>query len=95
MPRWVLIPLIGLLMVFDTIVAMRHGYLSVFPPFPTLPMTQMFADLAIALGLIGLWMIADTRQRGRPLLLGTLGPLLYLAFRTPRQGVVAPTDHPG
>ena len=49
----------------------------------------IFADLMIALGLVCLWMIQDAKARGvsaipylvATLLLGSVGPLLYLTRR--------------
>ena len=54
--------------------------------------TQILIDLYIACSLLGLWMIKDTRARGKPftsvlpflaltLFLASMGPLLYLLFR--------------
>jgi hypothetical protein len=49
----------------------------------------IFADLVIALSLVSLWMFQDARERGvsfapyfvATLLLGSVGPLLYLVRR--------------
>ncbi len=78
---------------FTGYVTWWHGYASAFPPFNDLPTLQIFCDLSIALSLVMLWMFIDWRARGRPrfgffpfvvatFLLGSIGPLLYLLFRT-------------
>lgn len=68
----------------------EHGYLGIFAAAMTNAATmQLAADLVIALGLIGLWMWKDARERGInpvPYLLigaalGSFGPLLYLLRR--------------
>jgi hypothetical protein len=59
---------------------------------------QLFADLAIALSLVMVWMWQDARQRGiSPLpymlltcALGSFGPLLYLIRRFGQETVAAP-----
>lgn len=77
---------------FSAYVTRRHGYMSAFPPFGDLTTLQIFCDLTIALTLI-LWaMFVDWRRRGSPrfgfgpfmfatILLGSMGPLLYLLWR--------------
>ncbi len=69
------------------------GYIGIFDYHRHSPAGwQVFADLVIALVLVLTWLIADARRAGRSpwpwvgatLLLGSLGPLLYLATgRTP------------
>lgn len=75
-----------------------YGYVGFFRAALTnLANLQVFIDLSIALALINLWMIQDTRRRGDSLLsllpyllisllFGSYGPLLYLlrqALRRP------------
>lgn len=87
--------------VFSGYVTWRHGYASAFPPFADLPTLQIFYDLSISLSLVMLGMFIDWRGRGRPrfgfapfvvatFLLGSIGPLLYLLFRT--RGVSRPNQ---
>lgn len=57
---------------------------------------QTLADVAIALSLVLVWMHQDARRSGRAfwpwvpltLLLGSIGPLLYLLRRPPAAGSV-------
>jgi hypothetical protein len=94
-------PLVALVLVafgaFNTYVALHEGYWSVFPPFRSLAQTQMFVDLAIALGLFDLWLIGDWKRSGRPMwvlvvflllpiLVGSIGPLVYLLLRDDSPG---------
>jgi len=78
---------------FSAVSTRRHGYMSAFPPFGDLPTLQIFCDLLISLTLVLAAMFLDWRHRGRPrfgfapyvfatILLGSMGPLLYLLFRT-------------
>ena len=66
----------------------RVGYAGIFEHALAGPAGwQIFTDLVVALVLILVWMIADARRTGRnpwpwivlTLLLGSFGPLLYLA----------------
>lgn len=62
---------------------------------------QILADLAIACGLILVWLVADARRRGAnpwpyvglTLVGGSIGPLLYLLLRRERgaEGLAAGT----
>lgn len=67
----------------------EDGYFSVFPPFEHLWATQMFSDLAIALGMLWLLLFQEAKRKKRRLggvflcgigmvLLGSLSPLVYL-----------------
>lgn len=68
----------------------EHGYLGVFARLLDNSATMLFgADLAIAIGLVAVWMVVDARRHGlsvAPFLLatatlGSAGPLLYLIRR--------------
>jgi TRAP-type uncharacterized transport system fused permease subunit len=70
-----------------------HGYLGFFEVVLSTPAGIVaFTDLVIALTLAMLWMQADARERGLPLLpyialtlaLGSVGPLSYLVHREVR-----------
>ncbi|MBL8377834.1 MAG: DUF2834 domain-containing protein [Burkholderiales bacterium] len=65
----------------------QHGYWGIFQPLlQSSAGAQVFADLAIALGLFLVWMFHDARTSGRnpwpwlavTLALGSFGPLMYL-----------------
>jgi hypothetical protein len=65
------------------------GYLGIFDYHRHSPAGwQVFADLVIALVLVLSWMVPEARRAGRnpwpwvvaTVLLGSFGPLLYLAF---------------
>jgi hypothetical protein len=68
----------------------QYGIVGLFDAaFANVATITVFADLVIALSLIILWMIGDARERGATvlpyvvttLLLGSIGPLLYLIRR--------------
>ena len=68
----------------------HHGYWGIVAPhFQSFGAAQVFADLVIALVLVMAWMWRDARACGRnpwpwiaaTLLLGSLGPLVYLLTR--------------
>ncbi|MFN2376945.1 MAG: DUF2834 domain-containing protein [Candidatus Binatia bacterium] len=68
----------------------QHGYWGILEPhFQTFAGGQVFADLAIALALVMVWMWHDARATGRnvwpwiaiTLTLGSFGPLFYLLTR--------------
>lgn len=70
----------------------EHGYLGLFAyQFQTSAGLQVLADLAIALGLVMLWLWRDARRQGRnplpwlllTLVAGSFGPLLYLLTGRP------------
>jgi hypothetical protein len=74
----------------------QHGYLGLFQlAVSSWGAALVFVDLTIALGLVLIWMMGDSRERGMAFLpyalltlaFGSLGPLLYL-FR--REGRSAP-----
>jgi hypothetical protein len=89
--------LLPLLLVFSAATAFaiyRHGYTAFVTYALANEATQLlFADLAINLVLVVVWMIADARSRQASyvpflilaFLFGTVGPLLYLISRRPRQ----------
>ncbi|MDJ0879020.1 MAG: DUF2834 domain-containing protein [Halieaceae bacterium] len=77
---------------------MEAGYVGIFDYQRHSPAGwQVFADLVIALLLVFVWMIPDARRAGRnpwpwvvlTLLLGSFGPLLYLATDRQHAGVEA------
>ena len=75
--------------VFSLYVSFTHGYWSAFPPFESLPTTQIFFDLVISLGIVFLLLFVEAKRRNRPLtrlivcgvgaiFLGSIAPLIYL-----------------
>ena len=67
------------------------GYIGIFRHFLLNPAGwQIFADLAIALVIVLIWLYRDATQRGRnpwpwvvaTLFTGSIAPLLYLVCRT-------------
>ena len=71
----------------STVALAQVGYLGLFmPALQSIAGLQLFADLAIALALAIVWMVANARHSGRnpwpwvvaTLLLGSFGPLGYL-----------------
>ncbi len=71
------------------------GYFGIIAPhFQSWGGGQVFADLVIALTLACIWIVADGRSSGispwpfvaLTLLLGSLGPLFYLAARELKAG---------
>lgn len=70
----------------------QHGYVGIFQlQFQTSAGLQVLADLAVALGLVLVWLWRDARAQGRnpwpwvlaTLALGSFGPLAYLLTRRP------------
>lgn len=68
----------------------QHGFIGVFQlAFSSWGTALVFADLAIALSLVLIWMLGDSRERGLSFLpyalltlaFGSVGPLLYLIRR--------------
>jgi Terpene cyclase DEP1 len=77
----------------------QHGWWGIIEPhFQTFGAAQVFADLVIALSLFLVWMWRDARANGRnpwPWLLltlvsGSIGALLYLLLRHPRDTSALP-----
>jgi len=75
---------------FTTYAVWQYGYLGVFElAFASWASTLVFVDLVIALGLVLIWMMGDSRDRGLSFLpfalltlaFGSVGPLLYLIRR--------------
>jgi len=71
----------------------RHGYLGLFQlAVSSWGAALLFVDLTIALGLVLIWMMGDSRERGLSFLpyalltlaFGSVGPLLYLIRREGR-----------
>lgn len=73
-----------------TIYAIQQvGYVGIFDYHRHSPAGwQVFTDLVIALVLVFVWMVPEAKRTGRnpwpwviiTLILGSIGPLLYLAF---------------
>lgn len=75
----------------------RHGYVGLFQAaLSSWGTSLLLVDLVIALGLVMIWMMGDSRERGLAFLpyalltlaFGSVGPLLYLIRRESR--AVAP-----
>ncbi|MBI1210701.1 MAG: DUF2834 domain-containing protein [Alphaproteobacteria bacterium] len=75
------------------------GYFGILEPhFKSFGGAQVFTDLVIALTLVMIWMVRDGRTSGinpwpfvaLTLVLGSFGPLFYLALRTFRSASRAP-----
>jgi len=71
----------------------QHGYVGVFQlALSSWATGLVFIDLVIALGLVLVWMMGDSRERGLAFLpyamltlaFGSVGPLLYLIRREGR-----------
>jgi len=80
----------------------RHGYLGLFQlGVSSWGAALLLVDLTIALGLVLIWMMGDSRERGLAFLpyalltlaFGSVGPLLYL-IRREGQVATAPTLTP-
>jgi len=74
----------------------QHGFIGLFQlAVSSWGAALIFVDLAIALSLVLIWMLGDSRERGLSFLpyalltlaFGSVGPLLYLIRR---EGQVAP-----
>ena len=72
------------------------GYLGVFEQaLGSVGAVLGFVDLCVALGLVTVWLVQDARDRGisplpymiATLMLGSVGPLLYLIRREGREPV--------
>jgi len=83
---------------FTAYVIWQYGYFGLFERgLADTAMIQLSIDLVIALSLVTLWMVRDARERGATVLpyvlvtlvLGSIGPLLYLISRERAQGMVA------
>lgn len=75
----------------SAVALMDVGYWGIIAPhFKAWGAGQVFADLVIALTLVMVWMVADSRTSGInawpfvaiTLVLGSFGPLFYLIART-------------
>ena len=71
----------------------QHGYLGIFElALASTATSLLLVDLVIALGLVLIWMMGDSRERGLAFLpyalltlaFGSVGPLLYLIRREGR-----------
>ena len=80
---------------FEAYAVWEHGVVGLFAAvLANSATTVAFVDLAIALGLVSVWMAVDARERGMSavpyvvatMALGSVGPLLYL-IRREGQGV--------
>jgi len=90
MTRTVLIVVLIAFSLLTVVALWQYGYWGIVGPnFETFGRVQVFADLAIALGLFMIWMWDDARAAGRnpwpwfalTLVMGSFGPLLYLLTR--------------
>lgn len=90
MPRSLIIPALVLLGALTLNAILDVGYVGIFlSALESAASLQVFADLAIALSLVMVWMWRDARATGRniwpwllaTLALGSFGPLLYLLTR--------------
>lgn len=77
---------------YSALVVVEHGYIGFLTVSLREPAAmQMLVDLGLALVLVSSWMVVDARRRNRAawpwllatLLLGSMGPLWYLALRKP------------
>jgi len=99
--NWKLIGLWTVLVDFAALTAYavwQHGVVGIFEAvFANVATVTLFADLVISLSLVMLWMIGDARQRRTSvlpylvttLLVGSIGPLLYLIRRERHAGASA------
>jgi hypothetical protein len=80
----------------------QYGYVGVLQlAFSSWASALIAVDLVIALGLVLIWMIGDSRQRGLAFLpyavltlaFGSVGPLLYLIRRESRAAAPAGYAH--
>jgi len=80
----------------------QYGYVGVLQlAFSSWAAALVSVDLVIALGLVLIWMMGDSRQRGLAFLpyalltlaFGSVGPLLYLIRRESRAAVPAGYAH--
>ena len=76
----------------------QYGIVGIFElAFSSWGTALLFTDLTIALGLVLIWMIGDSRERGLAFLpyalltlaFGSVGPLLYLIRRESRAAAPA------
>jgi len=83
---------------FTAYVIWQYGYVGLLNrALADAATIQLSIDLVIALSLVTLWMVRDARERGAAVLpyvlatlvLGSIGPLLYLISRERAQGMVA------
>jgi hypothetical protein len=100
MPKLILLAVLVPFSALSLLALWQHGYWGLFEPaLRSTGAAQVLVDLAIALGLVLVWLFRDARQRGRnpwPWLLltlaaGSFGPLLYLltqpaSVRSPARG---------
>lgn len=96
----VLLMVIAAFGVLSALALMDVGYFGILEPhFKSYGGAQVFVDLVIALTLVMIWMVRDARTSGinpwpfvaLTLVLGSFGPLLYLALRelrSPSQAAV-------
>lgn len=96
MPRSILTLVLAAFAALSAVALWQHGYWGILAPhFQSSGAAQVLADLAIALGLVSLWLWQDARSQGRnpwpwlllTLVAGSFGPLVYLLTRrTPAGG---------
>ena len=87
---------------FTAYAVWQYGYVGILQTaFSSWPAALLSVDLVIALGLVLIWMMGDSRQRGLAflpyalltLVFGSVGPLLYLIRRESRAAVPAGYAH--
>jgi len=90
MQRPLLIVVLVLFVALSAIALWKHGYWGIIAShFQSFGGGQVLADLVIALVLVMIWMWHDAKAAGRAiwpwiavtLVLGSIGPLLYLLTR--------------
>jgi len=95
MQRALLVVVLVLFGALSAVALWRHGYWGIIAPhFQSFAGGQVFADLVIALSLVMVWMWHDARATSRnvwpwivaTLVLGSIGPLAYLATRKATPG---------
>jgi len=88
MSRVLLIAVLIVFGIYSSYAVYEVGYIGIFASHQHVAGIQVLSDLVIALTLVIIWMVKDSRDQGRnawpfviaTLALGSIGPLLYLLF---------------